>query len=75
MRHESDLSSELLRLRRRNDRLRAGRHASGGRHAAPRVASVDEVGAAAVLATAGAVLVCAAAWDRAFSTGARRTWQ
>lgn len=67
----SELADELVRLRRHNDRLRAGRHARTGRHAAPRV---EEVGTAAVIATAGAVLVCAVAWDRAFSSCSRRAW-
>ena len=35
---------------------------------------VEEVGTAAVIATAGAVLVCAVAWDRAFSSCSRRAW-
>jgi hypothetical protein len=71
---DRDLAAELIRLRRHNDRLRAGRHALGPRHAQTRPRGVDDVGAAAVLATAGAVLVCAVAWDRAFSSCARRAW-
>jgi hypothetical protein len=70
---DSGLAGELVRLRRRNDRLRAGRHASGARHAVES-RGVEEVGAAAVLATAGAVLVCAVAFDRAFSSCSRRAW-
>ncbi len=74
MQQETDLAGELLRLRRHNDRLRAGRHMRQARHGSGGPRGVDDVGAAALLATAGAVLVCAVAWDRAFSSCSRRAW-
>lgn len=73
MHEQTDLATELVRLRRHNDRLRAGRHVRTARHAAGRPRA-EEVGTAAVIATAGAVLVCAVAWDRAFSSCSRRAW-
>lgn len=73
MLQETDLASELGRLRRRNDRLRAGRQVRTARHG-PGPIKVDDVGSLAVLATAGAVLVCAVTWDRAFSSCSRRAW-